>query len=135
MSRSYTVGRDNAGRADILLPGKTISAMHAELIIESNGTMRIRDLGSSNGTVIKRGAQKIKLGSNTVSLVPGDILLFGGIEFASDSLLAKVYSGGSRPIQAKDFSDSQYERKMIRCPSCGSVTPAGGPCVECGYTG
>jgi len=133
MSRRFILGRADAGKADILLPGKTISARHAELIVAPGGDLLLRDLSSSNGTLIRRNGRKMDIGATAVSLSSDDLILFGGVEFTIDELLSKI-PADNRSAQAPAAKPAG-ERKMVRCPSCGSVTPAGGPCIECGYIG
>lgn len=71
----YTLGRDE--RSDIAVPDTTVSGKHAEIHVQGQ-TCTLRDLGSSNGTMINgvrvRGAQQIhpndqiQLGSARLSI-------------------------------------------------------------------
>ena len=136
MSRQFSLGRIDAGRADILLSGSTISGKHAEFIIENNGALLIRDLSSSNGTVILRSGKKLPVTSSTVSLNSSDVVSLGGNEFTVETLLAKLPSGGGGNVPKRAPSTPYVSsQKMMRCSSCGSVTPLGHACVECGYNG
>lgn len=45
----FVIGRDN--RADIIVPNRTVSSRHAEIVVKGHHCM-IRDLGSSNGTTV-----------------------------------------------------------------------------------
>lgn len=136
MSKRFSLGRLDARKADILLPGDTISARHAEIYVDSRGSLLISDLGSSNGTAIIRSGKTLSVSSGTIALLPSDIVSLGGNKFSVDELLAKQ-PAASAPAHKASSSDraSVPGQKMIRCSSCGSVTPQGSPCVECGYFG
>ena len=53
--RSYTVGRSS--KADIVLSGvdASVSGVHAELVVSSEGRYFLTDAGSSNGTYVRDG--------------------------------------------------------------------------------
>ena len=53
--RSYTVGRSS--KADIVLPGvdASVSGVHAELVVSTEGRYFLSDAGSSNGTYVRDG--------------------------------------------------------------------------------
>ncbi len=136
MSTRFSLGRADAHKADILLQGSTISAMHAELSIDSQGNLLISDLGSSNGTTILRNGQSISVSSKAISLKPGDTLSLGGNKFSINEILRKQPKGrASSPKAVPSNAGVGSGRRMMRCLSCGSVTPQGRPCVECGYNG
>lgn len=75
----YVLGRDN--RADILVPNRTVSSRHAEIIVRGHHCT-IRDLGSSNGTTVNgaslRGTRElaardqIHLGSSLLTIADVD---------------------------------------------------------------
>lgn len=133
MSKRFSLGRDDAGKADILLSGGTISAKHAELYIDHNGTLLVCDLGSSNGTSILRNGKTINVSSQLVSLVSSDILSLGGKSFSIEKLLMKLPKSGNASNRSVSIPQPDFARKMIRCLACGSVTPIGSTCIECGY--
>jgi hypothetical protein len=136
MSKSYTIGRKDAGRAEILLHGDTISARHADLSIDSRGRLLLRDIGSSNGTRVIRNAKEIPVSSVPVSLLPTDIVWLGKEWFGIDELLAKIPAKRSSAAPSPaDRSPAGSEIKMRRCSACGCVTPLTGACIECGYSG
>lgn len=68
-SPSSTVGRHP--KADLFLDDVTVSRHHAEFIIE-DGELKLRDLGSLNGTYVNR-----KVVDGTVSLKTGDQVQIG----------------------------------------------------------
>jgi pSer/pThr/pTyr-binding forkhead associated (FHA) protein len=134
MGKRFSLGRADAGKADVLLVGSTISAEHAEIYIDDSGALLISDLGSSNGTTIIRNGKVLSVSSSAISLHSRDVISLGGKKFTVDEILAKQPTGQNvKLVSSKKVHAS--EKKMIRCPSCGSVTPAGMACVECGYIG
>lgn len=133
MSKKISLGRDDAGKADILLQGSTISAIHAELHIDYNGTLLIRDLGSSNGTSILRNGNIINVLSQSIPLVSSDILYFGDKSFSMEKLLSKLPKDRNSSSFSVPTPQNGIFGKMIRCLTCGSVTPAGSTCKECGF--
>jgi len=136
MSKRLSIGRADARSADILLSGGTISAKHAEIYIDDRGSLMINDLGSSNGTEIIRHGQTLKVSSITVSLLPSDIVSLGGKNFSVDDLLSKQSQVSvSQKAVLLNKKSNISGRKMIRCTSCGSVTPQGSACVECAHIG
>jgi len=66
---THVVGRTSDAGVRIPLP--SVSRRHCELIVE-NSTLRVRDLGSSNGTY--QNYQQIE----EATLAPGDVLGIGG---------------------------------------------------------
>ncbi len=134
MGKRFSLGRANAGRADVLLVGSTISAKHAEIYIDDRGVLFISDLGSSNGTSIIRSGKVLNVSSGAISLLSTDVISLGGNKFTVDEILAKQPAAKNVKI-ASNKEAYASETKMIRCASCGSVTPVGRPCIECGYLG
>ena len=133
MSKRLSIGRSDANNADILLPGGTISARHAEIYIDKSGSLLISDLGSSNGTNIIRHGKTLKVSSGAISLLPSDIVSFGGKKFSVDELLSKQPKVSlSQKVVSPNKKNHIPGQKMIRCTTCGSVTPQGSTCVECG---
>ena len=134
MSKRFLLGRADAGRADVLLTGSTISARHAEIAMDSNGALLLSDLGSSNGTAIVRNGKSIPVSSSAVSLLPSDLVSLGGKKFTVDELLNKLSSvTESNKRDAAIVTPAMSNQKMIRCLSCGCVTPQGAACIECGH--
>jgi len=66
------VGRDQAN--EIVVCDRTVSRKHADLEMEA-GRVMVRDLGSSNGTLVNNLAVREQ------SLFPGDRVRFGAVEF------------------------------------------------------
>lgn len=80
------VGRNTVGResADVVLPDKTVSRMHAYVEVSEDRVVVIEDLGSTNGTMIN-GERLAPQSSRTVE--DGDTVRFGSIR-----LLLKIAS-------------------------------------------
>jgi len=134
MSQRFSLGRSDARSADVLLTGSTISARHAEITMDGKGALLLSDLGSSNGTSIVRNGKAIPVSSSAVSLLSSDLVSLGGKKFTVDELLSKLATAsGSSKRDAASATPAMSNRKMIRCLSCGCVTPQGSACVECGH--
>lgn len=63
-------------QSDIPVPDPTISRRHAEVTV-ADGRVRLRDLGSSNGTY--HNGQPV--GADSVVVAPGDEVIFGKVSF------------------------------------------------------
>ncbi len=76
------VGRDEA--CDLRLPDRLVSRRHAIFSRKESGSVAIRDLNSSNGTVVNgrdlHGAEVTVLGDTRVELGPYVILVSAGDE-------------------------------------------------------
>lgn len=127
MSREFTIGRDDAKRADILLSGAHISGLHAAMKIDPRGYLWIRDTNSMNGTwVLNKGSKRIV--SNTYMQVhSGETISLGGVEYSVNHLF------GLLPSTPAPQEDAFYEKSqaMVRCVHCGTPTPMGKPCKKC----
>eukprot|EP00899_Mesostigma_viride_P010286 jgi/Mesvir1/19259/Mv10340-RA.1 len=63
--------------ADIGLNVKTVSGKHARLEVEDDGSLMITDLGSTNGTRVRKGSFDVTLSAKRpVRLAPGSIITF-----------------------------------------------------------
>src|SRR5215831_12851163 len=69
------------GRADtnqVVVSNRKVSAAHA-LIVPAGGGYAVRDRGSTNGTQIVRGEERLAVGTEAeVRLEPDDVLVLGG---------------------------------------------------------
>ena len=79
-SQNISVGRKEGN--DVVLPVGHISSRHATIVLRS-GAYVLSDLGSTNGSVVMRGEERMILGSKgqpEVTLQAGDLLLLGDID-------------------------------------------------------
>ena len=72
--RLYIIGRIST--ADIVISHNTISANHAQLMVDAEGNVFIHDLNSTNGTYVN--GDKI---TSPVQLLPNDLVLLGKVPF------------------------------------------------------
>lgn len=132
--QNIRIGRGQG--CDVLLTHASISRRHAELTVEGNGAMSIRDLDSSGGTFILRGGKEIEVSSRT-SLRSGDCLRLGDYEISVTDLLdlaaaaghAMKPAPGMRPVEAE--SGDRPRTRMVRC-DCGTIKERGKECPSCG---
>src|SRR5260221_661729 len=75
---------------ELVLPSQLVSKSHAE-IYEANGSLRLRDLQSTNGTFVNRKSVE------DVALHEGDIIHFADFEFRVGRLEQVGASGPSSP--------------------------------------
>jgi EAL domain-containing protein (putative c-di-GMP-specific phosphodiesterase class I) len=75
----FRIGRGQG--LDLTLPGTSVSTQHAELY-ESGGRLRVRDLGSTNGTYVNR--QRVE----DAAVGDGDVLHFADFEFCLEAAAA-----------------------------------------------
>src|SRR5262245_55873596 len=70
------LGRNSAN--DIVIDNSWISSFHAEFRVGGGGVTEVKDLGSSNGTLVN--GKRIE----SARLSPGDIVCFGQLEAVFD---------------------------------------------------
>lgn len=89
--RSYTVGRSS--KADIALSGVdgSVSGVHAELVVSSEGRYFLTDAGSSNGTYVRDGEQWSPLRQGFIE-AESEIRL-GNQRMVGKDLIAKLPAG------------------------------------------
>lgn len=118
------VGR--AESCDLSIPNKFLSAVHSMLVVE-NGKVAIKDLGSTNGTIVNSAKTDYKV------LVPGDIINFGPVQFRFeifDPQAALNQSGGT-------VSNFQIRKTQINLAKKKSLPkqPGGGTMFSSGESG
>jgi pSer/pThr/pTyr-binding forkhead associated (FHA) protein len=105
------VGRNTVGResADVLLPDKTVSRMHAYVDISEERAVTIEDLGSTNGTMINGE----RLAPHSVRAVDdGDTVRFGSIR-----LLLKIASPTGEFRDSVPLGDMPVDFELGQVPS------------------
>ena len=133
-AQNIRIGRGQG--CDLVLTHESISRRHAELSIDANGSISIRDLNSSGGTVVLRGGKEIPVTART-QLNRTDRLVLGDYEISVEDLLSLLEDTGHaikpeigmRSIPAE--SPDRPKTRMVRC-DCGSIKERGKPCPACG---
>ena len=114
------LGRDSTN--DFCFDDATVSSRHCEVILQ-DGTVRVQDLGSTNGTFID--GQQIK----EAVLLPGQTLNLGSVEIAFEDAPARIAIPALTPQQPNPFLADG-------APACynhsGSVATM--ECAQCGKT-
>ena len=109
----YVLGRDVD--ADIQLTHETVSRLHAELVIGSDGSLFLADRSSSGGTYLRTDGGWESVSS--VSLREGDKLRFGQFEVNVRELLR--YTDEPEPSDAHELPSGRVRRD----PSSGEIVP------------
>jgi EAL domain-containing protein (putative c-di-GMP-specific phosphodiesterase class I) len=131
----FTIGRHESSSLELSSP--KISRHHA-VIDEIGGTLRVRDLASTNGTLVNR--EPLRGEHNNVALKAGDVLHFGGLAFrlitaqerADDEPDENSVSGTTVILDDEEppptFSNQAKEfKQMLRS---GAVSPRFQPIVR-----
>src|SRR5687767_2776703 len=88
------------GRADtnqIVLKSPLVSSSHA-LILPTASGYSVRDRGSTNGTFVVRGGERIAVPADgEIALQAGDILLVGGVEGVELAIELEARSAAADP--------------------------------------
>ena len=100
----------------------------------------LTDLGSENGTVIRRGSKVIEVRSKGIQLQTGDYILFGLAKVTLNYIVSQIKQIASRSSVSlspphKEFGDPKNPpvRSPVRCPHCASVVDAfASKCPSCG---
>src|SRR5690242_15107430 len=126
--RKFTVGRDR--KCDVAIADDSVSRLHAEVIVTSDGKLSVTDRGSSNGTYLIRAGKKQRVTEQT--LIHSDALVFGTVEIQVKDLLAAIRSkhpdfpANALPVMpgaaAARGSEPKADR-LVRC-GCGTIKPA-----------
>lgn len=125
------VGRGLA--SDIPVPDPTISRRHAELVV-SDGLVRLRDLGSSNGTYHNQAP----VGAEQVTVRDGDTVTFGKVVFtlraeaavrpaAPATPAAPPFNAGATIVRALPVDLKEGLAAALRSGPQKRVTPDGTP--------
>ncbi|MDY7230867.1 FHA domain-containing protein [Hyalangium rubrum] len=106
------VGR--APPAAVLLEDDSLSRKHAELERNPRGNIFLRDLGSSNGTLLNGE----RIGQEPVELAAGDIIQFGMVEV--------VFESGEEQSEGPKRRGSASTPKRSGAAAASAPAPAGG---------
>ena len=91
---TVVLGRNPAN--DIVISNETVSGQHAELSLDGNGELSVRDLGSSNGTYTSSGK------TSEATLGDGASIRFGEVAFR---VVMPGGAGGHQPISGTAVMD------------------------------
>lgn len=92
-SREVKIGR--SGHCDLIFPGTHLSREHALLTL-SDESVKVRDLGSANGTFI-----------NDVRISEG--ILYSGDQMRLDVYSFRIYGPGHRPAEASGLAPAEQD--------------------------
>ena len=138
-TRIIRIGRGQG--CDILLSHASVSRRHAEFSIEAEGSMSIRDLGSTGGTFVLRGEEELRVVEMELELA--DRVRLGNYEISVEDLISLVQDThppakaappapeSARPVEKKSESGERPKTRMVRC-DCGTIKERGKPCPSCG---
>ena len=112
-----TIGRRDVGTAEILIDDSTVSSRHAVIYRNANGNTCIRDEGSRNGTLIRRGQQYLPV-KGEEEIFPGDQVYFGKAMLSYDYLINGLKDWQSGRKIAPYTPPAPEEKNMIRCFNC-----------------
>jgi pSer/pThr/pTyr-binding forkhead associated (FHA) protein len=122
---SVKIGRGPT--ADIRIPVASVSREHCE-IASSGGALRIRDLGSSNGTYVNR--KRVQ----EAELKPGDLVGVGPAVFVvqvdgepSQIHATRFFEEGAAPSSVSQVPSKEAERAAKKRPSSPASKPKSAP--------
>jgi hypothetical protein len=132
--KHFTVGRANT--CDIPIAHDSVSRSHAEIELLDGDRLRVRDLGSQNGSFLIRQGREFPLAQEVVFL--NDTLRFGEVALAArdviDILKAAIKQDSAEPHEnIGDAAPAKLAKasSLMRC-GCGAVKPRGSACAVCG---
>ncbi len=99
----FRIGRRHG--LELVLPADSVSKAHAELYWRGT-SLRLRDLGSKNGTFVNRVAVE------DVPLSEGDILHFADFEFRLGRATPEAHEAPARPTDAPDSTAPIKRREL-----------------------
>ena len=130
MSKIYSIGREDARQANILIDNSTISGLHANIWFdESSGNFWIEDTRSRNGTFIIREGSKKKVKSPS-KVYASDIVVLGKKQVPFSDFLESVNDKGKQGHDNKSDSGRSVIN-MERCLNCMSPKVIGQECTKC----
>jgi hypothetical protein len=152
--RTFTIGRDKS--CDVPIADDSVSRIHAEVWLGSDGTLMLADRGSSNGTSVIRNGVAFPVQQE--ALLISDQVRFGGVTLAMSEVVAAIESRnpgaltppkgpppplppsapppplpplyGTVPPPPPPPPPPQRGAQLVRC-NCGAVKTAGQTCPSC----
>ncbi len=98
--RQYLVGRSS--KCNIVLTDGTISANHASILIQPDGSVWLQDLGSMNGTFVNNNRLVAP-----IRIYPGDKVKLGNYYWNWESILSTPASPNQAPIYQSSLPPSR----------------------------
>lgn len=77
-NRPLTIGRTKA--TDVVIDDKTVSKLHAFFATQDDGTLRLTDAGSTNGTFVDGVRLRAPPAGQEHVVAPGDVVRFGTVK-------------------------------------------------------
>lgn len=127
--RRFTVGR--ATDADVPIADDSVSRTHAEVQLLENDRLRVKDLGSQNGTVLIRQGREFPVKDEQTAFL-SDLLKFGEVTIAARDLIDLLKEAAAPAAAgARAAAPQAAAAALIRC-DCGAIKTRGGRCPACG---
>ncbi|MGE0565998.1 MAG: FHA domain-containing protein [Alphaproteobacteria bacterium] len=117
MSTVYRIGRSNAN--DIVLADSSVSRVHAELHIESDGRFSLVDLSSTNGTFVRDKGRWIEV--ETAHVEHGERVLIGDVV---TTVTALVHQAEARHAEARKLAVGERPAPQPFRPKSGPPRPS-----------
>lgn len=106
---SLELGRESDALGDGALADARISRTHARLEVDAGGSLRVTDLGSSNGTYVN-GARVER-----VTLAPGDVVRVGGVLLVVQRMPAALVAPAKAPLDGVGPSIARLATAVQQC--------------------
>ncbi len=129
--RRFTVGR--ATDADVPIADDSVSRTHAEVQLLEGDRLRVKDLGSQNGTVLVRQGREFPVKDEQTAFLT-DLLKFGEVTIAARDLIDLLKDTSAPAAQGASSSAAAPQPSaaaLIRC-DCGAIKTRGARCPACG---
>ena len=106
------IGRGS--ECDIVLDSSCVSRAHLRLTPEPSGTVKLEDLGSSNGTFVGGGRVRFQMLRANQSFVIGDVRMF--LAFASAEELVEMEARATQPDSVIRYATDRDEETLPVAP-------------------
>lgn len=124
MKNQWTIGRKDANQADILIDNSTVSSRHASLRRDSVGNFWLKDLKSTNGTLILRHNKFLPV-TQEMEIITDDRIFLGTSSLTYTQIVSQL------DIERPGLIFTSNSGIFIRCPQCAKVIPEVPVCPYC----